>query len=605
MLPVRPSLVLAAALTGVVMVSPARAADPAIGHRVERIEVPGVAAGEVRQVDVHLWYPATDAASKPQTVYTSALHGQPLPNGWAPLSWSVDAELAHEDATFDAAAGPYAPIVFSHGANNDPIDYAHTLEAIAAAGFVVAAPTHTNNTQDDVRRDYLNALAKERVFDCQDGLPHSAVPTLNANGFPSADCAKGPVPASMVDRVRDVGAVLDHLAGWFGDAVAPDRAGVLGHSRGTVTALAVAGGSTTWGTPPDPRVHAIMGMAIGAMAINNGVNLANVTAPTLLVSGNKDRNTQTVNTAAAYELIPDTTDKTHVDLPWATHRSFDSTYCAQLQSAGAALAAAGATHIDDPAALNRPLDRWNVPLIASSFPGGISGKAVHYCAPEFFAGIERLVASVPNAEYACDDSGCDWIPPLSGATDVCAPGVTTPPCTTLDTDAVQADITARAVSFFGPRLDVRAPTIHVANVTANATGPTGATVSYSATATDDVDPHPQLTCAPASGARFAIGTTTVSCTATDARGNRATKTFTVTVLGAGAQVANLLADVIGAHNVSPALRALLTGLDPSRPAQRTAVCVALHTFGKLVRLLAPIRTAWIADADRIRAVLVC
>lgn len=42
-------------------------------------------------------------------------------------------------------------IVFSHGSTNDSIDYAYTLELIAGEGFAVAAPSHVNNTQDDVR----------------------------------------------------------------------------------------------------------------------------------------------------------------------------------------------------------------------------------------------------------------------------------------------------------------------------------------------------------------------------------------------------------------------------------------------------------------------
>lgn len=55
-------------------------------------------------------------------------------------------------------------IVFSHGAVNDPIDYAFTLELIAGAGFVVAAPYHVNNTQDDVRIDFANSQAGVRLF---------------------------------------------------------------------------------------------------------------------------------------------------------------------------------------------------------------------------------------------------------------------------------------------------------------------------------------------------------------------------------------------------------------------------------------------------------
>ncbi len=49
------------------------------------------------------------------------------------------------------------------------------------------------------------------------------------------------------------------------------------------------------------------------------------------------------------------------------------------------------------------------------------------------------------------------------------------------------------------------------------------------TATDDTDPSPLVSCAPASGAAFPVGTTTVTCTATDAAGNEAYGSFDVTV----------------------------------------------------------------------------
>jgi hypothetical protein len=54
-------------------------------------------------------------------------------------------------------------------------------------------------------------------------------------------------------------------------------------------------------------------------------------------------------------------------------------------------------------------------------------------------------------------------------------------------------------------------------------------VTYAATASDLVDGPRPVTCAPASGSTFAIGTTTVSCSASDAHGNRATGSFTVKV----------------------------------------------------------------------------
>jgi HYR domain-containing protein/IPT/TIG domain-containing protein/WD40 repeat protein len=61
------------------------------------------------------------------------------------------------------------------------------------------------------------------------------------------------------------------------------------------------------------------------------------------------------------------------------------------------------------------------------------------------------------------------------------------------------------------------------------TSPSGATVTYSTTATDTCDPSPVVACAPASGATFAIGTTNVSCTATDATGNSSSCSFAISV----------------------------------------------------------------------------
>ena len=52
-------------------------------------------------------------------------------------------------------------------------------------------------------------------------------------------------------------------------------------------------------------------------------------------------------------------------------------------------------------------------------------------------------------------------------------------------------------------------------------------------ATDNTGDAPTIVCTPQSGSVFMIGTQDVTCTATDAAGNRATPdcTFTVTVTG--------------------------------------------------------------------------
>jgi energy-coupling factor transporter ATP-binding protein EcfA2 len=59
--------------------------------------------------------------------------------------------------------------------------------------------------------------------------------------------------------------------------------------------------------------------------------------------------------------------------------------------------------------------------------------------------------------------------------------------------------------------------------------PYGKTVQYTVLATDLVDDTVPVTCTPASGSFFKLGTTTVTCSATDSAGNTAKGGFTVTV----------------------------------------------------------------------------
>lgn len=78
--------------------------------------------------------------------------------------------------------------------------------------------------------------------------------------------------------------------------------------------------------------------------------------------------------------------------------------------------------------------------------------------------------------------------------------------------------------------DSTPPVITVpANIVAEATGSAGAVVTFATGASDLVDGAVATTAVPASGSTFARGTTTVTVSATDARGNTASKSFTVTV----------------------------------------------------------------------------
>ena len=79
-------------------------------------------------------------------------------------------------------------------------------------------------------------------------------------------------------------------------------------------------------------------------------------------------------------------------------------------------------------------------------------------------------------------------------------------------------------------LDTTPPVLTVPDdMTVEATGPGGATVSFTATATDNADPSPVVTATPPSGSLFPLGTTSVLVTATDASANSTTGTFQVTV----------------------------------------------------------------------------
>lgn len=160
--------------------------------------------------------------------------------------------------------------------------------------------------------------------------------------------------------------------------------------------------------------------------------------------------------------------------------------------------------------------------------------------------------------------------------------------------------------------DATPPTVTVPrDVMSEATGPGGAVVSYVAAARDDVDGIVPVTCSPASGSTFPIGTTTVTCTATDSSGNNGSASFTIHVKSASEQLSNLAAAV---HDLGPGT-SLADKLDSARAAlERSKVastCASLNDFIRQVQaqsgktISADTATSLITDATRIKAVLAC
>jgi predicted dienelactone hydrolase len=449
----RGSALLAGLVVGAVVTCPAHALaiDAAVGHKVERITKPG----ESRTVDVHLWYPAdpVDAAERPNTSYTSVYNGIPLPGGFSPLSWRFDAELAHEGAAV-AADGPAFPvIVFSHGSVNDPINSAHLLERIAADGFIVAAPTHVTDTQEDVRVEFINtrlpaAVAAQLPLElrtCLLGLPRPCARAGNT------------VPARMAERARDVTNTLDALPGWFRSRADMTRVGMFGHSRGTLTGMVAAAGSEAWGVAPEPRVKAVMGMASGlTQSAVLQPSLSAIEIPTLVVAGGRDTNSPlavnldlfnqigceqvAVPPARPVNCANPNASKEFLVLPDAHHRTFIGTFCDQTKAVGT-IAKANPNAIFEVGALT---GANGVQFLTQA----VAGRAMDHCSPDTFTGWEDLVRSTTAVSAA--GGFC-----IAGASvDPGSPCNETAvvPTAHLDEETVKQQMTAKAIEFFTDKL---------------------------------------------------------------------------------------------------------------------------------------------------------
>ena len=96
----------------------------------------------------------------------------------------------------------------------------------------------------------------------------------------------------------------------------------------------------------------------------------------------------------------------------------------------------------------------------------------------------------------------------------------------------------------GFNIDKTNPTLNLpANMTVEATSSAGAIVNYSASASDNLDAAPGLSCSPASGSNFVMGTTMVNCTSTDHADNIAFGNFNITVQDTSGPVIAPHADV--------------------------------------------------------------
>jgi len=118
-------------------------------------------------------------------------------------------------------------------------------------------------------------------------------------------------------------------------------------------------------------------------------------------------------------------------------------------------------------------------------------------------------------------------------------GKTSVICTATDASGNSANC-----SFTVTVVDTTPPTITCpAGIILEATGPDGALATFEAAVTDLVDPQPVIIYNIPSGSIFPLGKTPVTCTATDAGGNSANCSFTITVVDTTPPVITCPADI--------------------------------------------------------------
>lgn len=194
-------------------------------------------------------------------------------------------------------------VIISHGNNGSPWTHRGTAAHLARAGFVVAMAEHLGNSRSD------GSLAN--------------------------------TAANLENRPRHVRLVLDALFAdeRLGTRLSPDGVGLIGHSIGGYTALAVAGGrpSTLPHEVPegqaravpvvrDPRVRALVLLAPAAVWFMAEGALADVDAPILMRTGGLDTFSPAMHADIIRRGVRDPRRIDHRVIPGAGHFSFQSPF---------------------------------------------------------------------------------------------------------------------------------------------------------------------------------------------------------------------------------------------------------------------------------------
>lgn len=199
-------------------------------------------------------------------------------------------------------------VVVSHGTGGSSLSHRDLAAHLARAGFLVALVEHPGNNRDD------NALAG--------------------------------TAAILENRPRQIRLAIDAV---FADPLVGGRlcaeVGMIGHSLGGYTALAVAGGKPSAfahesadgvaravPVTPDPRLRALVLLTPAAAWYMAPGALSQVTAPMLILTGEHDQFTPAWHAELIKAGAPPSTRIDHRVIPGAGHFSFQSVYPPQMRA---------------------------------------------------------------------------------------------------------------------------------------------------------------------------------------------------------------------------------------------------------------------------------
>jgi uncharacterized repeat protein (TIGR01451 family) len=216
-------------------------------------------------------------------------------------------------------------------------------------------------------------------------------------------------------------------------------------------------------------------------------------------------------------------------------------------------------------------------------------------------------------------TAADNCPGVTVATDIASGSTFAKGVTTVNATATDAAGNIATCSFTVTVNDTENPVISCpSSITLEPTCPTGAIATYTAPVGTDNCPGATTarTAGGASGTVFPIGTTTVTHTVTDASGNTASCSFTVTVLTPQAVIENLITSVNASSLTGTQKNGLLAKLNAALSAinggQQNVACNKLSEFvnnvGNLISqgsLTEAQGNAWISSANHVRNTIGC